>query len=92
MGEKEQSSDTNCLVDVFVGVCGHSYMQSKAIFSVKKEAKSPAEKKDGKEALKIGGKKCEMTQEIRKVKELRNVREFSHLWRETTHLSHQDVR
>lgn len=81
MGEREQSSDTNRLVDVFVGVYGYSFMQSKAIFSVNNKRKQrPAESKDGKEALKIGEKKREMTQEITKVKELRNVGEFSHMW------------
>lgn len=47
-------------------------MQSE-VFSVKKEAKSPAANKDGKEVLEVGGKKCEITQEIRKVKELGNI-------------------
>lgn len=43
-------------------------MQSEEVFSVKKEAKSPAANKDGKKFLEVGGKKCEITQEIRKVK------------------------
>lgn len=77
-------------------VCGSLWTFTYAIksnfLSKKKEAKSPAESKNGKEALKIGGKKSEMTQEIRKVKGLGNVGEFPHLWWETIHLSDQDVK
>lgn len=37
-------------------VCGHSLIQSEEVFSVKKEAKSPAANKDGKKFLELEGK------------------------------------
>lgn len=54
-----------------MGVCRHSLMQPEAIFSVKKEAKSPAESRMGRRFWKLEGKKCEIIQENRKVKGFR---------------------